>query len=93
MEIAMKLTAQIGRGLVALTFGVAIAAYAVAGPADENSDQSYPNVAHTRVDIVTLPSAPSNPHWAVASVRVGDPIVKTAERRVAQHAHLDGVSG
>ena len=90
----MKLSAQIGRGLIALTFGAAIAAYAVASPADDNAtDQGSPKVAHSRLEIVTLPSAPSDPHWAVASVRVGDPIVKAADRRVAQHARYSGVSG
>lgn len=87
----MKLSAQIGRGLIGLTFGVAIAAYAAAGTSDD--EQGAPKVAHSRLEIVTLPSAQSDPRWAVASVRVGDPVVKTTDRRVAQHARLSGANG
>ncbi|HEX6832359.1 MAG TPA: hypothetical protein VF132_02395 [Rudaea sp.] len=68
----MKLSRQIGRGLTALALCAAIGTYAFA--AGETGDVDYPKVAHARVDIVTLPSQDAAPRWAVASVRVGDPV-------------------
>ena len=86
----MKLSLQISRGLIALALCAAIGAYAVAQPNDDDN----PKVAHNRVDIVTLPDAEA-PHWAVASVRVGNPkqIAPPTDRRVATQVRSSATRG
>ena len=87
----MNISRQIGRGLTALTFCMAIGAYAAVGQTEDGrSAKDEPQVAHSRIEIVTLPET-SGPRWAVAGVRVGDPV--RIEPREHHRAAIVSVGG
>lgn len=93
----MNLTLQLGRALFALGFA-AIAggacAFAQTAPMTD-ADAGAPNVAHSRLEIVTLAQAQQETHWVVASVRVGMPekaAQEPATQRVAVRAPAAGDS-
>ena len=92
----MNLSMQIGRGLIALTFSLALGAFAATRAAtDAQTDACEVNVAHGRLAIVDLHDRGETPHWFVASVRVGDPVPVPAAhtRRVASHIRANDGQG
>jgi len=91
----MNLSLQLGRALFTLGFAAlagAACAFAQSAPMAD-ADAGAPNVAHNRLEIVTLPEAQQDTHWVVASVRVGMPekaAPEPAARRVAARVPAGG---
>jgi hypothetical protein len=92
----MKLSLQLGRGLIALTLGAAFGACAFTLPDDKSETQTnIPDVAHSRLAIVDLHDTGDKPHWVVAGVRVGDPVYlpEVPAQHAASHMAARGVGG
>ena len=83
----MNISMQIVRGIGALMLCAAVSAFALTQPTT-GSDEREVAVTHSRLTIETLRDAGNQPHYQVASVRVGAQVQVLTDqtRRVAQHA-------
>ena len=86
----MNLSLQLGRAFFALGFAVVAGACAFAQQAPmadgvADADAAAPNVARSRLEIVTLPESRQETHWVVASVRVGMPEKSSNESTTSTH--------
>jgi hypothetical protein len=86
----MNLSLQLGRAMFAVGFAAIAGACAVAQQAPmadtgAEVDAAAPNVAHNRLEIVTLPESRQEAHWVVASVRVGMPEKASGDSATAAH--------
>lgn len=92
----MKLSLQVGRALFGLVLATAagVCAFAQSQPMND-ADANAPQVARSRLEIVSAPAARETPRWVVASVRVGKPEQAPVEpaRHVAARIRASGTQG
>ena len=89
----MNMSLQIGRSVFAIGL-LAVAGAGAFAQTSVDADAQAPNVAHSRLEIVSSAQPQETPRWVVASVRVGTPEQARAEAQSAAprvaavlHAH------